>query len=134
MALGSEREDLADDDVAGGVLFAQCVKRRPAADVGPTWIDWRHNDIFSAFHHGIVDRIGRAGQKGLSGGVNQPALLLSANHRGGAGLRHSGLLPLQFIQKAVGAPQEGAGLPRPAQRSVGQEWVSTVRSWWSSIH
>src|SRR3546814_9967762 len=49
--------------------------------------------------------------KGLSGGVNQPALLLSAIHRGGAGLRHSGLLPLQFIQKAVGAHQEDAGIP-----------------------
>src|SRR3546814_19875186 len=33
IALGIDREDLADDDVAGGVLFAQFVKRRPAADV-----------------------------------------------------------------------------------------------------
>src|SRR3546814_16907878 len=32
IALGIEREDLADDDVAGGVLFAQCVTRRPAPE------------------------------------------------------------------------------------------------------
>src|SRR3546814_18881896 len=75
IALGVDRQHVADADVAGGLLVAQLVQRRPAADVGPARIDRGDDDIVGPFHHGIINRIGGGGPTSLVGRVAPPAVL-----------------------------------------------------------
>ena len=104
-------DDIPAQGVARGILGRQLPQRRERTDVAPAGLQRHHRDVGVVFHHGVVNRLGGAGEKCGLVHAHEIAVMTRLLHGGAAGRQDVRALRLQRLQIARGAKQEHAAVP-----------------------